>query len=85
MRRALAWLAGLIAALILLPVAIAIVHYRVIPAEEKYLEQRFGKEYLDYKARVPRWLPAPLCRPGPRRRPRCVSRPCFRTRTFAPT
>ena len=44
-------------ALVLLPVAIAIVHYCVIPPEEKYLERRFGKEYLDYKARVPRWFP----------------------------
>ena len=44
-------------ALILLPVTIAIVHFFIIPPEERYLEQKFGKEYLDYKARVPRWLP----------------------------
>jgi protein-S-isoprenylcysteine O-methyltransferase Ste14 len=44
-------------ALILLPIAIAIIHWRVIVPEEKYLEQTFGAEYLDYRARVPRWLP----------------------------
>ena len=27
----------------------------VIP-EERYLEERFGKEYLDFKARVRRWI-----------------------------
>ena len=26
-------------------------------SEEPELEQRFGKEYLDYKANVPRWIP----------------------------
>ena len=25
--------------------------------EEKGLEKRFGDEYLEYKARVPRWIP----------------------------
>ena len=43
-------------ALVLLPVAIGIIRYRVIAPEEKYLEQKFGTEYLDYKARVPRWF-----------------------------
>jgi protein-S-isoprenylcysteine O-methyltransferase Ste14 len=28
----------------------------VIPREERYLEGRFGSEYLDYKASVHRWL-----------------------------
>ena len=28
----------------------------VIDREEKYLEEKFGKEYLDYKASVRRWL-----------------------------
>jgi len=44
-------------ALILLPATIAIIHYRVVALEEKYLEQTFGAEYLDYKAHVPCWLP----------------------------
>lgn len=28
----------------------------VIPYEEAYLEKSFGQSYLDYKAKVPRWL-----------------------------
>jgi protein-S-isoprenylcysteine O-methyltransferase Ste14 len=37
------------------PLAITI-RYGVIAREEAYLEQRFGEAYLDYKARVRRWL-----------------------------
>ena len=36
--------------------AVAIIHFVVIPREERYLEGRFGAEYLDYKAAVRRWL-----------------------------
>jgi protein-S-isoprenylcysteine O-methyltransferase Ste14 len=28
----------------------------VVPREERYLEERFGRTYLDYKASVRRWL-----------------------------
>jgi protein-S-isoprenylcysteine O-methyltransferase Ste14 len=28
----------------------------VIPKEERYLERRFGAEYLEYKAKVRRWI-----------------------------
>lgn len=48
---------GIIWALILLPLAIAIIRYRVIVGEEKYLEHKFGTAYLNYKASVPRWIP----------------------------
>jgi len=32
------------------------VHYGVILREEKYLERKFGAEYLNYKNRVRRWI-----------------------------
>ena len=44
------WLVATLAA------AIAIIHYVVVPQEERYLEARFGAEYPDYKASVRRWL-----------------------------
>ena len=40
----------------MLAVAVAIIHYVVVPREERYLEGRFGAEYRDYKAAVRRWL-----------------------------
>ncbi len=43
-------------ALVLLPAAVAIINFYVIAGEERYLERRFGEEYLRYKARVRRWL-----------------------------
>lgn len=33
-----------------------LVYYIAIAREEVYLEQKFGQEYLDYKARVRRWI-----------------------------
>ena len=44
-------------ALVGLPVLILWLHFGVIRREEAYLEARFGSEYLDYKASVPRWIP----------------------------
>lgn len=43
-------------ALVLLPVAIVVIRYYVISGEERYLERKFGEEYLRYKTRVRRWL-----------------------------
>ena len=34
----------------------ATIQRRVIPYEEAYLEETFGKEYQDYKAEIPRWI-----------------------------
>jgi protein-S-isoprenylcysteine O-methyltransferase Ste14 len=39
-----------------LVVAVALMDFVVIRKEERYLERRFGAEYLDYKASVRRWL-----------------------------
>jgi protein-S-isoprenylcysteine O-methyltransferase Ste14 len=44
------WLIGTLIA------AIAVMASVVIPREERYLERRFGADYLDYKRSVRRWL-----------------------------
>jgi protein-S-isoprenylcysteine O-methyltransferase Ste14 len=44
------WLIATLIATLVLMVGV------VIPREERYLEGRFGTEYLDYKASVHRWL-----------------------------
>ena len=36
--------------------AIFLIHYGVISREEKYLEEKFGKEYIKYKNSVRRWI-----------------------------
>jgi protein-S-isoprenylcysteine O-methyltransferase Ste14 len=45
-----------LAALVLLPLVLVIVHKQVIAREEAYLERAFGHEYVAYKKRVRRWL-----------------------------
>jgi protein-S-isoprenylcysteine O-methyltransferase Ste14 len=42
--------------LILLPIVLWLITAWVIVPEEKYLEQKFGPEYLNYKSRVRRWI-----------------------------
>ncbi len=43
-------------ALLLLIPALLVIRYGVIAREERYLEAKFGAEYLAYKGRVRRWL-----------------------------
>jgi len=43
-------------AIILLPAVVTMVQRTIIEKEERYLERRFGEEYLGYKRRVRRWL-----------------------------
>jgi protein-S-isoprenylcysteine O-methyltransferase Ste14 len=42
--------------LLLLPVVQNVMRQGVIEREERYLERKFGQEYLAYKERVPRWI-----------------------------
>ena len=43
-------------ALILFPVVLAIIQPRAIEPEEVFLEKRFGANYVNYAAKVRRWL-----------------------------
>ena len=53
---AIATLANALWAIVLLPVALLLIQRGVIEREERYLEGKFGEEYLNYKARVRRWI-----------------------------
>ncbi len=52
----IASLANALWAILLLPGALLVIQRGVIGREERYLERKFGKEYLDYKAQVRRWI-----------------------------
>jgi protein-S-isoprenylcysteine O-methyltransferase Ste14 len=52
----IASLANALWAILLLPVALLVIQRGVIEREERYLEGKFGEEYLSYKARVRRWI-----------------------------
>jgi protein-S-isoprenylcysteine O-methyltransferase Ste14 len=39
-----------------LPIVVAVLQRGVIEREERYLERKFGDEYVQYKRRVRRWL-----------------------------
>jgi len=43
--------------LILFLVGLPLAHLQVVFLEEPLLVKRFGQTYLDYRARVPRWIP----------------------------
>jgi protein-S-isoprenylcysteine O-methyltransferase Ste14 len=42
--------------LLFLPLVVLVIQKTAIEREEAYLERRFGAQYLEYKARVRRWL-----------------------------
>lgn len=42
--------------LLVVPVGLVLTDRIVIRREERYLERKFGDEYLSYKRRVRRWL-----------------------------
>ena len=48
--------ANTLAAILLLPLVLAVMRRGVIEREEAYLERKFGDEYLQYKSRVRRWI-----------------------------
>ncbi len=50
------FLANAFWAVLLLPVVLVVMVYGVMKREEQYLEQKFGEQYLSYKARVRRWF-----------------------------
>jgi protein-S-isoprenylcysteine O-methyltransferase Ste14 len=52
----IALLADSLWVLVPLPVVLLIIDRMVIAREERYLERKFGQEYLDYKRRVRRWI-----------------------------
>ena len=49
-------LSNALLAAMLLPLVLAVMRRGVIEREERYLERKFGDEYLAYKERVRRWL-----------------------------
>jgi protein-S-isoprenylcysteine O-methyltransferase Ste14 len=52
----IALLAQALWVLVPLPVVLAVIDRGVIAREERYLEGKFGREYLDYKTSVRRWI-----------------------------
>ncbi len=52
----IAFIANAFWVLLLLPFVLLLINFGVIEREERYLENKFGKQYLDYKARVRRWV-----------------------------
>jgi protein-S-isoprenylcysteine O-methyltransferase Ste14 len=53
---AIAVLASALWVLVPLPIVLAVINNGVIKREERYLERKFGAEYVDYKSRARRWI-----------------------------
>jgi protein-S-isoprenylcysteine O-methyltransferase Ste14 len=51
-----AFLAGSMWALVALPMEWALLRWGAVIPEERYLEAKFGATYIDYTARVRRWI-----------------------------
>ena len=51
-----AFLLGSVGALMPVLLFIVIIRYRFVAGEEQFMERAFGQQYLDYKARVRRWI-----------------------------
>lgn len=49
-------LTGLLWPVLMLPVALAVLHWQVIAKEERHLHEKFPEEYGAYVARVRRWI-----------------------------
>lgn len=43
-------------AILLLPAVLLVMNRGVVAREERYLERKFGEQYIQYKARVRRWI-----------------------------
>jgi protein-S-isoprenylcysteine O-methyltransferase Ste14 len=52
----IALLAEALWVLVPLPFVLSVIDRGVIAREERYLQRKFGREYLDYKATVRRWI-----------------------------
>lgn len=51
-----AFLMGNVSSLLPLLLFILVIRYNFIAGEERFMEAAFGQQYLDYKARVRRWI-----------------------------
>jgi protein-S-isoprenylcysteine O-methyltransferase Ste14 len=53
---ALSSLANALSCILLLPAVLLVIQRGVIEREERYLERKFGEEYLRYNEQVRRWV-----------------------------
>jgi protein-S-isoprenylcysteine O-methyltransferase Ste14 len=51
-----AFMMGSVSALLPLIIFMLIIRYNFVAGEERFLEDAFGQPYLDYKAKVRRWI-----------------------------